>query len=70
MIKILIETRSLTYRSPNLIKSGVEEPLETKELLIGIDKTVFKWALDQINNLRKPVDITIFLRLRLYNILY
>ena len=70
MIKTLIKTHPLTHRLLRLIKSDVEEPLEPKELLTGTDKIIFKWILDQINNLRKPVDIVIFLRLRLYNILY
>ena len=42
MIKILIETYPLTYKSLRLVKSDVEEPLKPKELLIGTDETIFK----------------------------
>ena len=42
MIKILIEIYPLTHRLLRLIESEVEESLEPKELLIGMDKIIFK----------------------------
>ena len=42
MIKTLIETHPLTYKSLRLIKSDIKKPLKPKELLIGTDKIIFK----------------------------
>ena len=65
-----METHPSTHKSPRSAESDVEEPLEPEEPLTGTDETIFEWALDQINDLRKPVDVATFLRLRLCNILH